>query len=71
MPLHTHASLVLPPCSWVVALDSDSPSFAGFDRVLSDTVFVAQDEPWDGRPYSIQVYSCSRTALVLKQRSSQ
>ena len=58
------------PCSWVVALDSDWSEFGGYDRVQRDSVFPASDGWWNDRPASVQVYSCSRTVLVLKLKGT-
>lgn len=58
------------PCmgDWVIALDSDWKEFAGYERVNRDSVFKGQDFKWGDRPASVQVYTPSRTVLVLKLR---
>jgi 1,4-alpha-glucan branching enzyme len=54
----------------VVALDSDWGEFGGYNRVDRGTVFASQDMAWNDRPFSLQVYTPSRTLLVLKLKGT-
>lgn len=48
-----------------VVLSSDEKEYGGFSRVKKDQVYPIQDEGWNGRGQSIQVYMPARTGQVL------
>lgn len=59
------------PCTgeWIIAIDSDEPTYAGYNRLSKDTVYTATNDEFNGRPASLQVYSPSRTVIVLKLKT--
>jgi len=58
-------------CAWPgkykIVLDSDWAEFGGHERNDRHNVFFTGDGGADGRPHSLQVYSCSRTVMVLRR----
>jgi 1,4-alpha-glucan branching enzyme len=46
-------------------LNSDSKSFDGHGRISDKQVFLTEDQKWDERPFSFNVYTPCRTVLVL------
>jgi len=59
------------PCTgeWKIAIDSDQSQYAGHNRLSTDTIYTAKADSWNGRPASLQVYSPSRTVIVLQLKN--
>ncbi|XP_057438157.1 1,4-alpha-glucan-branching enzyme 1, chloroplastic/amyloplastic isoform X2 [Lotus japonicus] len=54
----------LHPGKYKIALDSDDPSFGGFNRLNHAAEYFTTDGWYDDRPRSFLVYAPSRTAVV-------
>ncbi len=57
------------PSDYTIVLSSDAGEFGGFDRVKVSQLYPLQDEPWDERLQSIQVYLPARSVQVLAPRA--
>lgn len=53
------------PVNYQLILNTDAEEFGGFQRLSKEYIYNKQDQPWDHRDQSIQVYLPSRSAIVL------
>jgi len=59
------------PGKYKVVLDSDWSEFGGHERNDRHNVLFTGNTGADGRPHSLQIYSCSRTVIVLRRVDEQ